>query len=339
MENFPGYKGNTWKIFHLSTLLYAKRRTMNNQNNIVFGTGPLGLWVAQVLVGQGKQVTVVNRSGKVPNKISEKIKVVAGNANYSNAVYKICKGADAVFHCAMPPYTQWPEKFPQLTKGILNGVQQAGCRLIYGDNLYGYGDTKGVPISEQLPYMATGHKGKVRASMAEMLLNEKDLEVVIVRGSDFYGPLVTNSTLGEMFFKAALSGKPANLLGNVDLPHTYTYIKDFAAALVNLSDHQESFGQIWHVPNAPTITTRQLVSIVEKQIDKPVKMRAAGKLMVSFLGLFNPMLKEMKEMMYEWEQPYIVEHNKYEEKFGNVSTPHDIAIKKTIEWYRESVAA
>ncbi|MDH3974258.1 MAG: SDR family oxidoreductase [Deltaproteobacteria bacterium] len=311
---------------------------MDNQNNVVFGTGPLGLWVAQALAEQGKQVTVVNRSGKVSNKISEQIKVIAGNANDSAVVYEICKGANSVFHCAMPPYTQWPERFPLLTKGILDGVKQAGCRLIYGDNLYGYGDTKGTPISEQLPYKATGHKGKVRASMAEMLLNEKDLEIVIGRGSDFYGPLVINSTFGEMFFKAALSGKSANLLGNIDLPHTYTYIKDFATALVNLSDHQESFGQVWHVPNASTITTQQLVSIAEEQINKPIKIRAAGNFMVSFLGLFNPMLREMKEMMYEWEQPYIVDHKKYEDKFGNNSTPHDIAIRETVEWYRENVA-
>jgi nucleoside-diphosphate-sugar epimerase len=310
---------------------------MENQKNIVFGAGPLGLWVAQVLAKQGKHVTVVNRSGKVTNKISDQIKVAAGNLSDSAAVYKICKNADSVFHCAMPPYTQWPEQFPSLTKGILEGVKKAGCKLIYGDNLYGYGDTKGAPISEQLPYKATGYKGVVRAAMAEMLLNEKDLEVVIGRGSDFYGPLVINSTLGEMFFKAVLSGKPLNLLGNIDLPHTYTYIKDFAAALVNLSSHQESFGQVWHIPNAATITTRQFVSIVEKQINKQVKIRAAGKFMVSFLGLFNPILREAKEMMYEWEQPYIVEHKKYADRFGDDNTPHEIAIHETIEWYREYI--
>jgi len=228
---------------------------MENKNNIVFGAGPLGLWVAQVLVNQGKQVTVVNQSGKISTQISEQIKIIAGNANDSKVVYKICKDANSVFHCAMPPYTQWAEKFPQLTTGILKGVKQAGCRLIYGDNLYGYGDTKGAPIDEQLLYKALGRKGKVRASMAEMLLNEKDLDVVIGRGSDFYGPLVANSTFGEVFFKTVLSGKTANLLGNIDLPHTYTYIRDFATALVNLSNHQDSFGQVWHVPNAPTITT------------------------------------------------------------------------------------
>lgn len=311
---------------------------MKNRNNVVFGTGPLGLWVAQVLADQDKQVTVVNRSGKVTQQISEKINVIAGDANDSKIVCEICKGANSVFHCAMPPYTKWPEQFPSLTKGILEGVKKSGSRLIYGDNLYGYGDTKGAPINEQLPYEASGHKGKVRASMAEIFLNEKDIDVVIGRGSDFYGPFVKNATFGELFFSAALSGKPANLLGNVDLPHTYTYIKDFAAALVNLSDHRESFGQVWHVPNAPTVTTRQLVSIVEEQIGQSVKIRTAGKLMVSFLGLFNPMLKEVKEMMYEWEQPYIVEHKKYEDRFGNASTPHDVAIRETVQWYQKNSA-
>ncbi len=90
-----------------------------------------------------------------------------------------------------------------------------------------------------------------------MLLNDKNIKVVIGRGSDFFGSLVKNATLGEMFFKAALSGKPANLLGNIDMPHTYTYIKDFATALVKLSENDKAFGQAWHVvPSAPTITTR-----------------------------------------------------------------------------------
>ncbi|NVK43531.1 MAG: NAD-dependent epimerase/dehydratase family protein [Oceanospirillaceae bacterium] len=309
---------------------------MEIKRNIVFGSGPLGLWVAQMLVEQYKQVAVVNRSGQVAHKISDQIDIIAGDGNDSEKVYEICRGADAVFHCAMPPYTQWPEKFPSLTRGILDGVKRAGCKLIYADNLYGYGDTEGLPVTESLPYRATGRKGKVRAEMAEMLLKEPGLKVVIARGSDFYGPMVTNSAFGGMFFKAALSGKPASVLGNVDLPHTYTYIKDFARALVRLSDQDDAVGQVWHVANPPTVTTRRLVSLVEEHLQKPVRIRSAGKRMVSFLGLFNPMLKEMSEMMYEWEQPYIVDHRKYEDRFGNDSTPHEIAIRETLEWYRAS---
>lgn len=313
---------------------------MNHQKNVVFGTGPLGLWIAQILAEQGKQITVVNRSGKISHNLSHEINVVAGDANEAASVYQICKGADVVFHCAMPPYTQWPEKFPRLTKGICDGVKRAEAKLIYGDNLYGYGDNGGKPMTEELPYAATGHKGKVRAEMAEMLLRSHkkgENQVVIGRGSDFYGPQVVNSTLGEMVFKAALLGKPANLLGNFDLPHTYTYIKDFAKALIMLSGNDKAFGQVWHVPNAPSITTRQFIGLVEREIGQPIKVRAAGKLMVSLLGLFNPMIREMKEMMYEWEQPYVVEHDKYEKVFGSHATPHDMAIKETVEWYQSRI--
>ena len=313
-----------------------------HENSIVYGTGPLGLWVAQTLAGKGKQVTLVNRKGKIAQNLSDQIKIVAGDATDSTSVYQICMEADVVFHCAMPPYTEWPDKFPPLTKGILEGVSQAGAKLIYGDNLYMYGDTEGRPISENLPYVATGHKGKARAEMAETLLSAHKkgvVQVAIGRGSDFYGPQVTNSTFGEMFFKAALSGKPANLLGNIDLPHTYTYIKDFAKALVKLSENDQAFGQVWHVPNASTITTRQLVGLVEKEIVQPIKIRAAGRLIVTLLGLFNPMIKEIKEMMYEWEKPYVVDHSKFEETFGADTTPHEVAIKETVEWYRQRIGS
>jgi len=313
---------------------------MSNKKNIIFGTGPLGLWVMHTLAEKGAQVTLVNRKGEIGQKLPEQVEIVAGDATDSSIVHQICKEADAVFHCAMPPYTEWPDKFPPLTKGILEGVSRAGAKLIYGDNLYMYGYTKDKPIFENLPYNATGHKGKVRAQMAEALLDAHKsgkIKVVIGRGSDFYGPQVLNSGLGEMFFKSALSGKPANLLGNIDLPHTYTYIKDFARALVKLSENDKATGQIWHIPNATTMTTRQLVELVEKEIGQSIKIRTAGRLMVTLLGLFNPMIKEVKEMMYEWEHPYIVDHSKYEQTFGIDVTPHEVAIKETVAWYRQRI--
>ena len=296
----------------------------------------------QTLAEKGAQVTLVNRKGETEQKLPEQVEIVAGDATDSSIVHQICKEADAVFHCAMPSYTEWPAKFPPLTKGILEGVSRAGAKLIYGDNLYMYGDTEGRPISENLPSAATGHKGKVRAEMAEMLLNahkKGEVQVVIGRGSDFYGPQVVNSAFGEMFFKAALSGKPANLLGNIDLPHTYTYIKDFSKALVKLSENDKALGQIWHIPNATTMTTRQLVELVEKEIGQSIKIRAAGRLMVTLLGLFNPMIKEVKETMYEWEHPYIVDHSKFEQTLGADVTPHEVAIKETVAWYRQRIAS
>lgn len=312
----------------------------NDKKFIVFGTGPLGLWVMLTLAEKGEQVTLVNRKGQIKQKLAKQIEIVAGDATNSNAVHQICKEADTVFHCAMPPYTDWPDKFPPLTRGILEGVARTNARLVYGDNLYMYGPTGGEPVHESLPYAATGHKGMVRAQMAKMLLDahkKGDVQVAIGRGSDFFGPLVVNAAFGEMFFKAILSGKPANLLGNMEMPHTYTYIKDFAKALVQISEHDEAFGQAWHVPSAETVTTRQFVALVEKEIKQPIKIRAAGGFLVSLLGLFNPMIREVKEMMYEWEAPYVVDHSKFEKTFGAKTTLHTEAIKETVAWYRQQL--
>lgn len=212
------------------------------------------------------------------------------------------------------------------------------AKLIFGDNLYMYGTTGGKPVHEDLPYAATGHKGKIRAQMAQMLLDahmEGKVRISIGRGSDFFGPQVINSAFGEMFLKPAFAGKTVNLLGNIDLPHTLTYIKDFAKALVIMGEDDRALGKAWHVPNAEAITTRQIVKLMEKEIGKPVKIRTAGKLMVSVLGLFNPMLKEVKEMMYTWEEPYIVDSRNFEETFSVRSTSLEIAVQETVDWYRE----
>lgn len=310
---------------------------MKNEN-IVFGTGPLALWVMHYLTEEGTAVTLVNRSGKTDHHLPENVKIVAGNLTDPDQVKQICKNADKVFHCAMPPYTEWPEKFPPLTKGIIEGLSGSDTKLIFGDNLYMYGSTGGKPIHEDIPYSATGHKGKVRAQTANAMFEAHtagELKVTIGRGSDFFGPLVTNAVFGEIFFKPVFAGKAANLLGNIDLPHTFTYIKDFAKALIVLSNEEKAYGRAWHVPSVATISTRAFLSMVEDEMGMKAKVRVAGKTMISIMGLFSPVIKEVKEMMYTWTEPYVVNHSQFEEAFGLRATPFEKSVKETVSWMKQ----
>ncbi len=305
---------------------------------VIIGSGQLGRTVAEVLVGRGEAVTLLNRSGRRPAGLADNVSVIAVDATDSEAVARACDGAQVVFHCAMAPYLEWAEKFPPLTRGILEGMAKTGARLVYGDNLYMYGPTGGQPIHEDLPYAATGKKERVRAEMARMLLEAHEagrIQVAIGRASDFFGPGVTQSFLGEMFFRPALTGKPVNLFGNLDAPHTFTYIKDFGRALVILSDHDEAFGQAWHVPSDRTLTVREFIALVEKEIGRPIQKRVAGRAMLSLIGLFNPMVREVKELLYAWEEPYIVDHRRFEKAFGAEVTPHETAIRETVAWFRK----
>ena len=306
--------------------------------NVIIGTGPLAYWVMHELIDSGKSVLLLNRSGKVAFKLPEMAEISACDASNPNEVYENCKGADVVYHCAMPPYTRWPELFPPLMQGIVNGISRTNAKLIFGDNLYMYGPTGGKQLTEDLPYAASGHKGKTRALMAELLLNshaEGKIRTAIGRGSDFFGPHVVNAAFGEMFFDPAFNNKPVNLLGNIDQLHSLTYIKDFAKALIIMGEDDRALGKSWHVPCPKAIPVRNVVEIIEQEMGVKIKSRVAGRFIISIMGLFNPMIREVKEMLYTWEEPYVVDSSRFEKEFGMKATPLDVCMKETVEWFRE----
>lgn len=303
--------------------------------HIIFGTGPLGIATMRALAKMGKRVRMVNRSGHVDLPV-EGIEVVKGDANDPEAVRHLAQGATTVYAVAQPAYTEWPTKFPPLMRSIVEGTAEAGARLVFGDNLYMYGPVA-APIREDMPYKATGHKGRTRAQIANMVMEAHrsgKLKVAIGRGSNFYGPYVLGSTVGEGVFGSALEGNAADVLGKPDLPHTFTFINDFGTGLATLGTHDKAFGEVWHIPNAPVITQREFVGMVFQEIGKPVKMRVGSRPIITLMGLFNPMIRETKEVLYEFEEPYIVDSRKYTQAFGGTPTSYSEAIKQTVEWYK-----
>jgi nucleoside-diphosphate-sugar epimerase len=310
-----------------------------NDLHVIFGTGPLGLAVMRELVRQGKPVHMVNGRGKAV--LPEGVELVASDAYLPDNTRRVTRGAAVVYQCAQPPYHEWAEKFPALQASILEGAAANGAKLVIGDNLYLYGEVD-EPIHEGLPYSATTKKGQTRAKMAEAALAAHQsgrLRVTIGRGSDFFGPGVLGSSLGQRVFTPALQGKTASAIGSLDQPHTYTYIDDFGKALVTLGQREEALGRAWHVPNAETLTQRQLISMIFEEIGAPPRMSGMGKAMLRIGGLFIPEARESIEMMYEFEKPFIVDDSQYKRAFGDHATPPGEAIQATIAWYRRHLLA
>lgn len=131
-----------------------------------------------------------------------------------------------------------------------------------------------------------------------------------------------------------LAGKKVSALGNPDLPHTYSFIEDFGRGLVLLGSREEAFGQAWHIPNAPTLTTREMLTFFFEEAGLPPKIGMVPDLAVKFIGLFNPILREVGEMLYEFNEPFVVDHSKFERAFGSIATPHREAVRKTLEWFK-----
>ena len=306
--------------------------------NVVFGTGALGLAVARQLSSSGSSVRLVNRSGSAASPPG--VEVSAADATDPVATRRVCEGAAAVFHCANGPYGRWAQTLPPLMNGIIEGAASAGSRLVYGDNLYMYGPVDS-PIREDLPYRPIGPNTRVRAEVATTLMQAcaaGKVRATIGRASDFYGPHARQSTVGDGVFGRALAGKPAQVLGNADLPHTFTFIDDFAAGLITLSQRDEALGQVLHVPSAETVTTRRFIEMVFEQLQRPPRLAPVPRILLALLAVVIPPMAAVKETLYQSEHPWVVDHGKYARAFGSHPTPHESAIAETVTWFRTQSA-
>jgi nucleoside-diphosphate-sugar epimerase len=308
-----------------------------NAENVVFGSGPLGLAVARRLTSSGRRVRLVNRSGKAD--APQGVEVIAADVTDPAAARRVCEGAAIVFHCASGPYGRWAQTLPPIMNGIIEGAGAAGAKMVYGDNLYMYGPVDG-PIREDLPYRPIGPTTRARAEVATTLMNAHaagTVRATIGRASDFYGPRARQSKVGDGVFARALAGKPAQALGDPDALHTYTFIDDLAAGLVTLSQRDEALGEIWHIPSAETVTTRRFIEMVFEQVQRPTRMQTVPRLMMSILGIFIPPMRAVKETLYQSEGPWVVDHNKFARAFGSRPTPHEAAIAQTLAWFKPTV--
>jgi nucleoside-diphosphate-sugar epimerase len=311
--------------------------TDHGELHVIFGTGAVGMSVMDELIRRGpRRVRMVNRSGRA--RVPHGVEVIGGDATDETFARGASEGASVVYFALNPPYDKWPELFPPLQAGVLEGAASAGAKLVAMENLYMYGPTQGRPLTEDLPHAPNTRKGRVRAMMSKELMEAQrrgKVRVAIGRASDYFGPRVLASAAGEQVFGRAVQGKSSQLAGDPDQPHTYTYVPDIGRGLVILGEREEALGQAWHLPSPETLTTRQFVEMIFEEIGKPARVQAAPKILLRALGLFNPGIRETFEMLYEFEEPFVVDHSKFEQAFGEQATLLREAIRGTVRWYRE----
>jgi nucleoside-diphosphate-sugar epimerase len=306
-------------------------------NHVVLGTGAIGRAIMDELVKRGESVRMVNRSGKMA-EVPSGVELIASDLYDQVKVKDVASGARVVYQASQPKYNEWTEKFPALQKSILDGLTGSNVTLVIVENTYMYGATNGTPMTEDTPHNPHTRKGRLRAGLSEATLaahRAGKLRVTAGRGADFFGPWGLPSSMGERTFFPLLHGKAGEVTGRVDIPHTYTFTKDFGKALVLLGERSEAEGQAWHVPNdRPHITQGELLKMFAEEAGVTVKTYSMGKFGWSVLGLFAPAAKEMVEMVYEFDQPFVVDSSKFEKTFGMKATPMKKAVKETVAWYK-----
>lgn len=304
--------------------------------HVIFGTGPLGRSVAAELVLRGKQVRMINRSGKA-EQVVQGVEVVAGDAYSLEFSRRVTQGAAVVYQCAQPAYHRWAEEFPQLQESILEGAAFNKAKLVIADNLYMYSDTANQTIREDSPQNPKTKKGKVRKAMADAALEAHrsgKLQVALSRPSNYFG--AAYDIAGDMIFKPALAQKAMQWIGRLDQPHSFSYIPDAGRGMAILGTSEQAWGQVWIPPVQAALTQAEFAARIWKaagQSGKP-KIQAMNRVMVGLAGLFIPAVRETYEMLYEFEQPFVVDSSKFERTFGMKATPLEQALKLSLESYQ-----
>ncbi|MFB1046491.1 NAD-dependent epimerase/dehydratase family protein [Streptomyces chrestomyceticus] len=302
--------------------------------HVVLGTGPAGTTLAEELLRQGFRVRTVDRSGRGGLPGTEN---VAADLGSPAAAREAVAGAEVVYHCVNVAYELQVEVMPALQKVIVDAAAAAGARLVVMDTVYPYGPSGGVPLTEDSPWRATSRKGRMRAQLDGAYLAAHDagrLPVVLARAADFYGPRVLNSTLGGTTFPAALTGGTVLALGALDLPHSFTYIKDVARGLARLGQEPDAYGRAWHLPTAPAPTVREVLALVRERAGVPFETEVLAE--PRPWGPFDEtFMAEYAEMFYQHTEAQTMVSDAFERRFGMAPTPLPDGIGATVEWYRE----
>lgn len=310
---------------------------MSGGLHLIFGTGPAGIWTARALREMGHDVRAVNRTGHRPGLLPADVQVVAADASDARQAIDAARGAAVVYQVLNPPYDKWVEQFPPLQRAVMEAAKAAGARYVSIDNLYGYGPAQG-PLTEEARPQPNSKKGRLRLAMTQDVLEAHargDLSAAILQSSDYYGPGVTQSQFGERTFKPLLAGRPSDVVGNADLPHSYAYIEDVGRAAAVLGTRAEAPGRVWFAPHAPAVTQRAMVEAACRHRGIPPRIRVISPLMMRLAGLFIVGARESVEMLYQYTAPWVVSSAAIESTFGLTPTPIDEGLKRTVDWWRE----
>ena len=307
---------------------------MSQRTHLVVGAGPIGSAVVRRLAGAGDRVRVVTRSGSGPDLPG--VERVAADASDAVRLGELAAGADVVYNCVNPQYHRWTTDWPPIADALLRAAESSGAVLVTTSNLYGYGEVDG-PMTERMPLAATGTKGRVRARMWEDALaahRSGRVRATEARGADYVGP-GAESHLGERTVPKLLAGRTVQVLGSPDTRHTWTYTEDMAATLVAIGADERAWGRAWHVPSALECTQREAIERLAALAGVPVpRITTVPGVLLRALGLVNPVIRELPEVAYQLQRPFVMDSTAAQRELGLVPTPADDVLRAILDAFR-----
>lgn len=301
---------------------------------VILGSGgSIGTLLAKELTHFKTDIRLVARN---PLPVNDTDEIVKANLLDPQQVLEAVEGCSVAYLTVGLPYkaSVWEEQWPQLMANVIDACKKHNCKLVFFDNVYMYDPEQIGLMTEDTPIAPASAKGKVRAKIAQMLMDEVkagNLQALIARAADFYGPGKINSVLNETVLKNFAKGKKANWLGRVDVPHAFTYVPDAAKATAMLGNAKDVWGEVWHLPTASDpLTGLEMMENIAAEMGAKCRYNVSGKGLLKVLGWFMPFLSELPEMLYQYDRDYIFDSSKFERRFKFEPTPYVKGIRETV---------
>ena len=305
--------------------------TTTTPDAVVIGYGPVGATVVDQLIGAGRRVRVVTRSGSGPNG-AERIVADAGDPS---AIAAAIGDSPSVYMCFHAPYSAkaWAAMLPGMEAGVLAHAAATGAAVATAESLYAFDATAG-PISATTPLRPVSRKGEVRRTLLAAR-TASDARVVSVVAGDFVGPRVVMAHAGDRMMVPLLAGKTLRPVGDIDQPHAFTHVPDLAAAMIRATTLDGIGHEVVMAPSAGSLTMRDLIAraAAAAEIDNPAVAPVSARLL-ALIGLLSPTMREVSEMSYQFTAPFEVDARDGERRLALAATPWEQAIAETVAWWR-----
>lgn len=301
---------------------------------IVTGAGPVGWTVATQLANAGHRVRVLTRSGSGPeHPLIERRRVdVAEPAQLQDAM----AGVDTVFHCihgSKYSANVWQKELPRAEHAVLAAAGKAGAVVVFPESLYSYSVPEEI-MTEDSPRQASGGKRGIRTGLLAARAASETPTVSVV-ASDFFGPHVRNAHAGDRMVPLILAGRRVQVVGSTDKLHSFTYVPDLAAAMIQAAAVPALWNSVLHAPTNEALPQRALAGAFAAAAGVPApKVSAIPGWVLGAAGLFSASMREMAEMLYQFQDPFVMNSSASQELLGHSPTSWEKAAGETVDWWR-----
>ncbi|MBZ0179370.1 MAG: NAD-dependent epimerase/dehydratase family protein [Melioribacteraceae bacterium] len=297
--------------------------------------GGVGTLLAKSLTKYTEKIKLFSRN---PKKVNKDDILMPGDLTKSEDVDKAVEGSEIVYLMAGFQYRVkvWREVWPKVMSNVLEACEKYSAKFVFFDNIYMYDKEHLTNMDENTPINPPSKKGIIRAEIFYQFMlavEANKIEGLVARCADYYGQGVENtSVLSSTVFNPLSENKKATWLGSDSFPHSFTFTKDAAEATALLGNTNDAYGEVWHLPTQKHPPTgKEWIQMIAEKMNKEPKYRIATTSMLKFAGIFSPLMRELVEMNYQFDRPYVFNSDKFEKKFNYKPISYEKGIEKIIE--------